>query len=34
MKNRVITVQDVPITVAMSDSDDYICIMKGMHLSL
>ena len=26
MKNRVITVQDVPITVAMSDSDDYICI--------
>ena len=26
MKNKVMTVQDVPITVTMSESDDYICI--------
>ena len=25
-KNRVITVQDIPVTVASEDLDDYICI--------
>ncbi len=26
MKNRIITVQDIPITVSMADEEDYICI--------
>lgn len=26
MKNRVITVQDIPITISNADIDDYICI--------
>ncbi len=26
MKNRIITVQDIPITVSMADDEDYICI--------
>lgn len=25
-KNKIITVQDVPITVSISDEQDYICI--------
>ena len=25
-KNRIITVQDIPITVAQTDIDDYICL--------
>ena len=25
-KNRIITVQDIPITVSEADMDDYICI--------
>ena len=25
-KNRIITVQDIPITVSEADIDDYICI--------
>ena len=25
-KNRIITVQDIPITISGSDIDDYICI--------
>ena len=25
-KNRIITVQDIPITVSEMDTDDYICI--------
>ena len=25
-KNKIITVQDVPITVSVSDEQDYICI--------
>ena len=25
-KNRIITVQDIPITISESDIDDYICI--------
>lgn len=26
MKNRIITVQDIPITVSLSDEEDFICI--------
>jgi len=26
MKNRIITVQDIPITVSIADEEDYICI--------
>ena len=26
MKNRVITVQNIPITISNADKDDYICI--------
>jgi len=26
MKNSIITVQDIPITVSMADEEDYICI--------
>ena len=26
MKDRIITVQDIPITVSMADEEDYICI--------
>ena len=26
MKNRIITVQDIPITVSMADEEEYICI--------
>ena len=31
-KNKIITVQDVPITVAVSDEQDYICITDNLMI--